>query len=151
MVFDSTTGYARDYFAGQWYNRNEFREGITVNGSISTGSNNIVTITGDTAGLSSPGSANIDLGNSSITFYGASTGGIFDNTLIQATGGTFKATYNTSGFPGVGTPMYMEMSTTGLHGDSGTSSITDSFSLNNNVTSNATPGHVWRAGQLGGT
>ena len=30
MVFDSTTGYARDYFAGQWYNRNEFYEIFTT-------------------------------------------------------------------------------------------------------------------------
>lgn len=154
QVFDTTTGYIKDYFAGEWYDRNAFREGISLNGNIEIGSSNVISITGETGvGVNTPGSLKIDLSNlaeTTMTLYGSVQGGTFGDTKYVATGGQFRATYNTSYFPASGTPLHMEMSTTGLHGDSGTSSISDSFFLSNDTISNAVPGHVWTAGQIGG-
>jgi hypothetical protein len=130
---------------------------IIVENDINLGVDNLTQITGNLVGLANPGQATIDLDvtgaapGSSITLVGGQSGGIFGNTEFKATGGKFTATYNTSYFPAVGNPTFTEFTSGGMQGSAGPANVYDAFQLNNQATSNTTPGNVWSAFQKGDT
>ena len=130
---------------------------IIVENDINLGVDNLTQFTGNLVGLDTPGTATIDLDvtgtapGSSITLVGGQSGGIVGDTEFKATGGKFTATYNTSSFPAVGTPTFTELTSGGIQGSAGPANVYDAFQLNNQATSNTTPGNVWSAFQKGDT
>jgi len=130
---------------------------IIVENDINLGVDNLTQFTGNLVGLSTPGTATIDLDvtgtspGSSITLVGGTSGGIVGDTEFKATGGKFTATYNNSYFPATGTPTFTEFNNAGMQGSAGPANVYDVFQLNNQVTSNTTPGNVWSAFQKGDT
>ena len=131
---------------------------IIVENDINLGVDNLTQFTGNLVGLDTPGTATVDLNvtggaspGSSITLVGGTSGGIVGDTEFKATGGKFTATWNNSYSPAVGTPTLTELTSLGLQGSAGPANVYDAFQLNNQATSNTTPGNVWSAFQKGGT